>query len=42
MLIEEEFVLANLMNKHFTKNITKQLNFKKSPQINNIEVIING
>ena len=45
MLIENnnlisESVLANTMNQYFT-NITKQLNIKKSPQLNNLEDIIN-
>ena len=39
-LISEESVLANTMNQHFT-NITKQLNVKKSPQLKNLEDIIN-
>ena len=39
-LISEESVLANTMNQYFT-NITKQLNIKKSPQLKNLEDIIN-
>ena len=39
-LISEESVLANTMNQYFT-NITKQLNVKKSPQLKNLEDIIN-
>ena len=39
-LISEESVLANTMNQYFT-NITKQVNIKKSPQLNNLEDIIN-
>ena len=39
-LISEESVLANTMNQYFT-NITKQLNIKKSQQLNNLEDIIN-
>ena len=39
-LISEEFVLANKMNQYFTI-ITKQLNITKSPQLKNLEDIIN-
>ena len=39
-LISEEPVLANTMNQDFT-NITKQLNIKHSPQLKNLEGIIN-
>ena len=39
-LISEESILANMMNQYFT-NITKQLNVKKSPQLKNLEDIIN-
>ena len=39
-LISEEFVLANTMNQYFTI-ITKQLNITKSPQLKNLEDIIN-
>ena len=35
-LISEESVLANTMNQYFT-NITKQLNIKKSHQLNDLE-----
>ena len=38
-LISAEPVLANLVNKHFT-NTTKQMNFRKSPQLNNAADII--
>ena len=36
----EESILANTMNHYFT-SITKQLNLKKSPQLKNLEDIIN-
>ena len=39
-LISEESVLANTMNQYFT-NITKQLNIKKSPELKNLEDVIN-
>ena len=39
-LISEESILANTMNQYFT-SITKQLNPKKSPQLKNLEDIIN-
>ena len=39
-LISEESVLAYRMNQYFT-NLTKQLNIKKSPQLKNLEDIIN-
>ena len=39
-LISKKSVLANTMNQYFT-NITKQLNIKKSPQLKNLEYIIN-
>ena len=39
-LISEESILANTMNQYFT-GITKQLNLKKSPQLKNLEDIIN-
>ena len=39
-VISEESTLANTMNQFFT-SITKQLNLKKSPQLNNLEDIIN-
>ena len=39
-LISEESILANTMNQYFT-SITKQLNLKKSPQLKNLEDIIN-
>ena len=38
--ISEESILANTMNQYFT-SITKQLNLKKSPQLKNLEDIIN-
>ena len=38
--ISEESILANTMNQYFT-SITKQLNLKKSPQLNNLEDVIN-
>ena len=38
--ISEESVLSNTMNQYFT-NITKQLNIRKSPQLKNLEDIIN-
>ena len=39
-LISEKSILANTMNQYFT-SITKQLNLKKSPQLKNLEDIIN-
>ena len=39
-LISEESILANTMNQYFT-GITKELNLKKSPQLKNLEDIIN-
>ena len=39
-LISEESILANTMNQYFT-SITNQLNLKKSPQLKNLEDIIN-
>ena len=39
-LISGESILANTMNQYFT-SITKQLNLKKSPQLKNLEDIIN-
>ena len=39
-LVSEESVLANMKNQYFT-SITKQLNLKKSPQLKNLEDIIN-
>ena len=39
-LISEESILANMMNQYFS-SITKQLNLKKSPQLKNLEDIIN-
>ena len=39
-LMSQESALANIMNQYFT-NITKQLNIKKSPQLKNLEDIIN-
>ena len=39
-LISEESILANTMNQYFT-SIAKQLNLKKSPQLKNLEDIIN-
>ena len=39
-LISEESILANTMNLYFT-SITKQLNLKRSPQLKNLEGIIN-
>ena len=39
-LISKESVLANMMNQCFT-DITKQLNIKKSPELKNLEDIIN-
>ena len=39
-LISEESILANTMNLYFT-SITKQLNLKRSPQLKNLEDIIN-
>ena len=39
-LISEESIVANTMNQYFT-SITKELNLKKSPQLKNLEDIIN-
>ena len=39
-LLLEESILANTMNQYFT-SIKKQLNLKKSPQLKNLEDIIN-
>ena len=39
-LVSQESALANVMNQYST-NITKQLNVKKSPQLKNVEDIIN-
>ena len=39
-LISEKSILANTINQYFT-SITKQLNLKKSPQLKNLEDIIN-
>ena len=36
----EEYVLANTLNQYFT-SVTKQLSIKKSPQLINLEDIIN-